>query len=41
MYMDEIYLFAKNEKELETLIQAMRIYTRTQEWNLAQKNAPC
>ena len=27
MYMDEIKLFAKNEKELETLIQAVRIYS--------------
>ena len=26
MYMDDIKLFAKNEKELETLIQAVRIY---------------
>ena len=27
MYMDSIKLFAKNEKELETLIQAVRIYS--------------
>ena len=27
MYMDDIKLFAKNEKEQETLIQAVRIYT--------------
>ena len=26
IYMDNIKLFAKNEKELETLIQAVRIY---------------
>ena len=26
MYMDNIKLFEKNEKELETLTQAMRIY---------------
>ena len=26
-YMDDIKLFAKNEKELETLIQAVRIYS--------------
>ena len=26
--MDEIKLFAKNEKELETLIQAVRIYSQ-------------
>ena len=28
MYMDYIKLFAKNEKELETLIHAVRIYSR-------------
>ena len=28
MYMDEIELFAKNVKELETLIQAVRIYSQ-------------
>ena len=28
MYIDDIKLFAKNEKELETLIQAVRIYSR-------------
>ena len=33
MYMDGIKLFAKNEKELETHIHAVRIYS--QEWNLA------
>ena len=27
IYMDDIKLFAKNEKELETLIQAVRIYS--------------
>ena len=27
MYMDDIKLFAKNEKELETLIHAVRIYS--------------
>ena len=26
MFMDDIHLLAKNEKELETLIQAVRIY---------------
>ena len=39
MYMDEIKLFAKNEKELENLIQTVRIYN--QGWDLASKNAPC
>ena len=29
MYMDDIKLFAKNEKELETLIHAVRIYSQT------------
>ena len=28
MYMDDIKLFVKNEKELETLIQAVRIYSQ-------------
>ena len=28
MYMDDIKLFAKNEKVLETLIQAVRIYSQ-------------
>ena len=28
MYMDDIKLFAKNEKELETLIHTVRIYSR-------------
>ena len=28
MYMEDIKLFAKNEKELETLIQTMRIYSQ-------------
>ena len=28
MYMDDIKLFAKNEKELETLIHTLRIYGR-------------
>ena len=28
MYMDDIKLFAKNEKELETLIHTVRIYSK-------------
>ena len=28
MYVDDIKVFAKNEKELETLIQAVRIYSQ-------------
>ena len=27
MYMDDIKLFAKNEKELETLVHAVKIYS--------------
>ena len=38
MYMDDLKLFAKNEKERETLIHSD--YTvKTQGWNLALKNA--
>ena len=36
MYMDDIKLFTKNEKELETLIVVVRTYR----CNLAEKNAP-
>ena len=28
MYMDDIKLFVENEKELETLVQAVRIYNQ-------------
>ena len=28
MYMDDIKMFAKNEKELETLVQTIRIYSQ-------------
>ena len=35
MYMDDIKLFAKNEKELETLIHTVRIYSEDIGWNLA------
>ena len=28
MYMDDIKIFAKNQRELETLIQTIRIYTQ-------------
>ena len=31
MYMDDIKLFAKNEKELETLIHTVRIYSQDME----------
>ena len=35
MYMDDIKLFAKNEKELETLIHAFRIYSQDIEMEFA------
>ena len=35
MYMDDFKLFAKNEKELETLIQNLRIYSQDIGLNLA------
>ena len=38
MYMDDIKLFAKNEKELETLYTQLESLVRTQELNLAWKN---
>ena len=38
MIIIDIKLFAKNEKELETLIHAVRIYNQVKEWNLALKN---
>ena len=31
MYMDDIEIFAKNEKELETIIETIRIYNREKE----------
>ena len=31
MYMDDIKLYAKNEKELETLTKAVRIYSQDRE----------
>ena len=41
MYMDDIKLFAKNEKELETLIQAVRIYSQYIWMKIDTKNVPC
>ena len=35
MYMDDIKLFANNEKELENLIQIVRIYSQDIGINLA------
>ena len=37
MYIDDIKLFAKNEKELETLIQAERIYNQDIGMDLGKK----
>ena len=34
MYIDDIKLFAKNEKELETLIHAVRIYSQDMEFSI-------
>ena len=40
MYMDEIKLFAKNEKELEILIENVRIYNQDIGIEFGMKNAP-
>ena len=37
IYMDDIKLVAKNEKELETLIHGVRIYSQDIEWNFVLK----
>ena len=34
MYMNDIKLFAKNEKELKTLIHAVRIYSQDMEFGI-------
>ena len=41
MYRDDIKLFAKGEKELETLIQTVRIYSQDIGIEFGIKNAPC
>ena len=41
MYMDNIKLFAKNEKELEILIQAVRIYSEDIGMEFNIENVPC
>ena len=41
MYMDDIKLFAKNEKELETLIHSIRIYSRDIGREFGIENALC
>ena len=42
MYIDEIKLFVKNEKELETLIQAEKIYSQDIGMEFSLENyVPC
>ena len=41
MYMDDIKLFAKNEKELETLIHTVRIYSQYIGMEFGIENVPC
>ena len=41
MYMEDIKLFVKNEKELETLIHTVRIYSQGIGMELGIKNALC
>ena len=36
--MDDIKLFAKNEKELETLIQTVRIYSQDEGMKFGKEN---
>ena len=40
-YMDNIKLFAKNENEFETIIQAIRIYSQDLGMKFGCKNASC
>ena len=41
MYMDDTKLFAKNGKELETLVQTVRIYNEDIGMEFGIENAPC
>ena len=41
MYMDDVKLFAKNEKELETQIHSVRIYRQDIGMELGIENVPC
>ena len=41
MYMDDIKLFTKNEKELEALIHAVRIYSNDVGMEFCTENEPC
>ena len=40
MYMDDIKLFVKNEKELKTLIHAVKIYSQDVGMEFGIKNLP-
>ena len=41
MYMDDIKLFLKNVKELETLIHVMRIYSQDIEMEFSIEKCAC
>ena len=41
MYMDYIEIVAKNEKELETFIQTIRIFSQDLGMEFGLKNRPC
>ena len=41
MYMDDIKLFAKNKKELETLIHEVRIYSQDIRMEFGRENVQC
>ena len=41
MHMDVIKLFVKIEKELQTLIQTIRIHSQDTGMDFGIKNAPC
>ena len=41
MYVDDIKLFAKNEKDQETLIHAVRIYSQDTGMEVVIENVPC
>ena len=41
MYMNDIKLFAKNEKDLETLIHTVKIYSQDIGMEFGIKHTPC
>ena len=41
MYLADIKIFAKNEKELETMIQTIRIFSRDKEMEFGIENVAC